>query len=218
MKSPQVLLLGLALATSAGLHAQTVVQTVNFNETATYTTVTGSVQLVDSSYFTGTFDPFDDALGTLDSFVIEWTLANTGTGNLGGSGGSISLPLAGALTLNGDTYQGDVVDVDAAGGPPNTAFALSVPITESDVFLVSGAGVDYDLAFLDTVTGEDPFTLAFTSSVTFSVSGSTTFDAATIGNVTLTYHYTAASVPEPATAAALAGLGALTFAITRRRR
>lgn len=216
MKSPCFLFSGLALIGVAGLHAETVVQTVNFSESATYTAVNGPVQLVDSSFFTGVFDPFDDALGTLDSFVIEWTLANTATGNLGGAGGSVSLTVTGSFTLNGDIYRGGVVGADGGGGPPNGPIALSAPIAEIDTFLVSGAGADYDADLLAAVSGEDTFIIGFSAPVDFSVSGSATFDASTVGDVKLTYNYSA--VPEPAGVAGLAGLGALAFAACHRRR
>jgi hypothetical protein len=219
MKPTTILLIGVALSATVALRAQTVVQTVNFNETATYTEASGTVEHVDSTFFTGTFNPFDASLGTLDSFVIEWTLANTGAGTLGSLGGSLSLTVSGSLALDGDIYHGGVVGFQGTGGPPNAPFSLSAPVTATDTFLSSGAGTDYDIAFLTLVTGESDFTIAYTAPVEFSiVSGSATFDASTIGNVTLTYNYTAANVPEPATAAALAGLGALALAALRRRR
>ncbi|MFH1499249.1 MAG: hypothetical protein ABII82_15650 [Verrucomicrobiota bacterium] len=219
MKSTTILLIAVALSATAGLRAQTVVQTVNFNETATYTDAAGTVEHVDSTFFTGTFNPFDASLGTLDSFVIQWTLANTGAGTLGVSGGSLSLTVSGSLSLNGDIYHGGVVGFQGTGGPPNTPFSLSAPVTATDTFLSSGAGTDYDTAFLTLVTGDSDFTIGYTAPVVFSiVSGSATFDASTIGDVTLTYHYTAAAVPEPATAAALAGFVTLALAASRRRR
>ncbi len=218
MKSSYVFFSGLALSGAAGLQAQTVVQTVNFNESATYTSVSGPVQLVDSSFFAGVFDPFDDALGTLDGFVIEWTLANTATGNLGGAGGSVSLTVVGSFTLSGENYHDAVTGIDATGGPPNAGISLSAPIAETDTFLVSAAGVDYDAGLLAAVTGDGSFTIGFNAPVNFSVSGSATFDASTAGNVTLTYQYTPTVVPEPAGVAALAGLGALGAVVWRRRR
>lgn len=218
MKLPALLLLGSMIA-AASLSAQTSVQTVTFDQSTTFTAASGSVQLVDSSFFTGSFNPFNSALGTLDSFEIEWTLANTGTGNFGASGGSISESVSGQLTLNGSIYHAGVLGANGTGGGPNGTIALSAPIGETDTFLVSGAGTDYAAAYLTAVTGTDPFTLAFTAPVNFSISsGTATFDAATSGSVKLTYHYTAAAVPEPATYAAIAGLLVLGLALWHRRR
>lgn len=216
MKRLPLLLILLIMPCLTGLRAQTFVQTVNFNETTSYTAVSGAVQHVSSSFFVGTFDPFDDALGTLTSFVIEWDLANTATGNLGGSGGSISLSVSGGLTFNGDLHRGGIVGADATGGPPFGAIALSAEIEETDTFLVSGSGVDYDSDYLTAVLGEETFSVGYTAPVNFSVSGAATFDAVSSGSVTLTYHYTA--VPEPSTYAILGGFVALTAAVWHRRR
>lgn len=217
MKSTLVLLLALGWCGSVNLRAQSVVQSVNFSESTTYPAVSGSVQHVDASFFLGTFDPFNDALGTLDSFQIEWNLTNTGTGNFGGSGGSISLSVVGALTLNGSGYHNAVTGNDATGGPPNGAFSLSAPIAVTDAFLVSGAGTDYDSAYLAALTGNSTFTLGYTAPVNFSVSGLATFDASTLGSATLTYNYTPAAVPEPSTYTAIFGTLALAAACFRRR-
>jgi hypothetical protein len=217
MKSKTILLIGVALSATAGLLAQTVVQTANFNETDSYTDVSTGFELVDDTFFTGTLNPFDDSLGTLDSFVITWTLANTGSGTFGSLGGSISLTVSGSLTLDGDIYHGGIVGFNGTGGGPGGILSLSAPVSASDTFLVSEAGDAYDTAFLELVTGESSFSIGYTAPVTFFfASGSATFDASTVGNVSLIYNYTA--VPEPAVAAALAGLGALGAAVFRRRR
>jgi hypothetical protein len=216
MKTSVPLLAGLLLVGVAGAKAQTVVQTVNFDETTNYPGVSGSFEHVGSSFFTGVFDPFDGSLGTLESFVIEWTLINTATGNLGVSGGSVSMSVSGSLLLDGIFYRGGVVNADGTGGPPNAGISLSASIAETDTFLVSGAGVDYGFGLLSVVTGADSFTLAFNAPVNFSVSGSATFDASTLGDVTLTYSYT--PVPEPSSSAALLGAFAVGLAVWRRRR
>lgn len=216
MKLRKIWALGLVLSGVSALQAETVVQTVHFDETATYTGATSDVQLVDESFFVGTFDPFDGSLGTLTGFVIEWSLENTATGNLGASGGSVTLVLVGPLTFNGGTYQFITPVVDTIAGAPNTPISLSLPFGQTDTFLVSGAGSDYDSAFLDAVMGDAPFTLAFGSAVSFSVAGSATFDAATLGTVTLTYNYT--PVPEPSTYVAFAGVFMLGVAVWHRRR
>jgi hypothetical protein len=192
-------------------------QTVAFDHAATYTAVTGSVEHVDASFFTGSFDPFDSSLGTLDSFVIAWNVSNTVTGTLNGSGGAPSASVGGPLTLNGTQY-----DVFAngigTGGPPGVPYSFSMPIAATNTFLVSGAGTDYASAFLDAVTGASPFTVAYSSAITVSTTSAMTFDVATLGDLVVTYNYTAAAIPEPAACAAILGLAVLAGTILVRRR
>lgn len=216
MKLSRILFLALVLFGVVGLRAQTVVQTVNFSESDTFTAVTSSVQLVDSSFFIGTFDPFDDSLGTLTSYVIEWNLTNTGTGSFGGSGGSLSVSVVGSLTLNGNNYDNGVTGGNGTGGGPSQPFSVSASIERTNTFLVSEADTEDELTYLTAVTGANTFTLGYTAPVNFSIGfGSATFDASTSGSVTLTYNYTA--VPEPSTYAAIIGALALGFVTWRRR-
>lgn len=212
MKLSRILLLTLVLFGVNGLRAQTVVQTVNFSESDTFTAVTSAVQLVDSSFFTGTFDPFDDSLGTLTSYVIEWNLTNTASGT---HGGSMNMSITGSLTLNGDVYEGGVVANQAIGGPPGASFSFSQPVEETHTFVVSEADTVDELTYLAAVTGGSTFTLAYTAPINFTPGGLSTFNAATSGSVTLTYHYTA--VPEPSTYAAILGGLAIGFVMWRKR-
>lgn len=216
MKLRQISGLGVALFGIPGLQAATVEQTAHFNESATYTNVSSAVQLIDTAFFSGTFDPFDNSLGTLTGFVIEWSLESTATGNIGPAGGMVTLQLLGPLTINGSTYQFITPILESFGGAPNSPIALSVPFVQTHTFLVSGAGDDYDSAYLDAVMGDAHLTISFGSAVDYSVSGSATFDAATLGTVTLRYNYTA--VPEPATFTAFAGVAMLGVAAWHRRR
>ena len=187
-------------------------QTVNFSEADTFTAVSSSVQLVDSSFFTGTFDPFDDSLGTLTSYAIVWNLTNTASGT---HGGSMSMSISGSLTLNGDVYEGGVVASQSIGGPPGASFSFSRPVEETHTFVVAEADTVDELAYLAAVTGGSTFTLAYTAPINFTPGGVSTFDAATSGSVTLTYHYTA--VPEPSTYTAILGGLAIGFVAWRRR-
>lgn len=205
------------LLIAASLAAQSVEQTVSFDHAATYTEVTESVKHVDSSFFTGSFDPFDSSLGTLDSFVIAWDVSNTVTGTLNGSGGAPSASVGGLLTLNGTQYDTFAIG-NGTGGPPGTPYSFSIAIAATNTFLVSGAGTDYASEFLDAVTGASPFTVAYSSAVSVSPTGAMTFDVATLGDLTVTYNYTPAAVPEPATFAAILGLAVLAGTILARRR
>jgi hypothetical protein len=204
------------LLAATSLAAQSVVQTVNFNHTASYTlSDTASVNLVGTTFFTGIFDPFDSSLGTLDSMVIAWDLANTADGTLGSSGGYLSLSVVGNLTLNGAVYQGGVTGNDAYGGAPNKAFSLSAPVTATDTFLAT----DEDHANYDVATGDSVFTVGYGAPVKFSSSfGLESFEALTSGSVTVTYNYTATAVPEPATCAVILSLLALAGAVGLKRR
>ena len=215
---PLLRVLSLALlACATSLRAQTVEQIVIFNHSKDYTVASDSVQFVDSSFFVGTFDPFDSSLGTLDSFVIEWTLANTATGNLV-AGGSVSISVVGHFRLNDILYHPAVSGNSGTGGPAGGLLNLSAPIAETDHFAASEAGTTYDSALLTAVTGSEAFTVSYDAPINFSFpfGSSATFTAATIGSVKVTYHYTAA-IPEPSTYAALVGLAAFGLTMWRRR-
>ncbi len=218
MKSIRLLTAAFGLCGAFPAHAQTTVQTVEFNFTENYNEAAATTFThVGSSFFTGSFAPFDASLGTLDSFVVSWNLANAVDGTFGGSGGSVLIELDGGLTLNGISYT-TVRNGNSRGGAPGSAVAYSVPTISETTFLVSAAGETYDPRLLDAVAGATSFGLSYASPVTVQVSGSAVFDVITSGAVSLTYNYTASAVPEPASGAMLLGGFAGMGAMMRRRR
>jgi hypothetical protein len=213
-----LLALVVGLSAAAGVKGQlTQTQTVNFDFTGNYSSATTHVS---ADFFSASFDPFDEALGQLESFQIVWDVANTVTGTLGGAGGSVTLNFSGSLSLADILYRENIVGLAPGGGGPGGPISLSAPLSDTSLFLVSGAGVDYDQGILEAATGVNPFTVAFASPVTISVGGSATFEAITAGSVTLTYNYLA-PIPEPSAYAAIFGgviLGGVMIRRYRHRR
>ena len=170
-------------------------------QTATFNTVesgsgTGKLVIVPKEGLSvGPLEPFNNQLGTLNSFTISWSSTLLTSGVVAGSGaGSFGVSISGSFGVNGVSYSGGGNGGGTSGSAAAILGPISVPVVQSNVFKVSEAGSDYDPAILSAVTGNSniPVSWISTSSalaeVNFSNLGSLT--SSLTGTVTLTYDYT----------------------------
>jgi hypothetical protein len=182
------------------VRAAVVTQTYTFNDSQTGT---GSGTLVHANLdgLIADLDPFNSALGTLNSFSIVWTASVVAEGTTGATSGNISMGFGGAFRVGSASYNGTGDGNSNGAGPGSTIPQITISINNTSVFLPSNAGVTYDPAILALITGSNPVQLSYASKS--SNTAYTTFnDVATVssvlsGTVTLTYDYTPAAVPEP---------------------
>jgi hypothetical protein len=156
-----------------------------------------AVELVNSSFFSTNMQPFNPALGTLQSFTVKWeNISGTLSGTVGPvSAGSASGSFGGSFTLAGSPYGSNGGGNGGGNGPglPLEVIFPASPIVSDQTFTVANAGVTYDPAILAAVTGTSPFAAAFTSPATVSYTNVVDLAASVTGKVTLTYTYEPAS-------------------------
>jgi len=156
----------------------------------------GNTNLVSTNFFSANLQPFNAALGALQSFTVTWEVSVLLSG-FGGpdTGGNASCTLGGSFHIAGSAYSGGGTG-NGNGTGPGQFFEVTVPpIINSNTLTVANAGVNYDPAILAAVTGASPFGVAFNSAVPVSYGTVSNFAASVSGTVTLTYTY------EPAAAA-----------------
>lgn len=216
---------GLVVSISACLgasQAATVSRTVNFSNTISGSG-SGAIQNADGNGLIGTnFNPFDNSLGTLQSFQVLWTVSVTASGVSSASqNGSLTSSLSGTVYFSTSSYAGFGGGQNASGVPGSSISATGTG-TNNKFFLVSDANVNYDPFILATVTGGSLFDLSFSSGGISTTIGTTFNDMASIssemtGSVTLTYFYAASGVPEPTSFAIVSVLCTGLIAMQRRR-
>ena len=190
---------------SAG--AATITQTVNFSTSASFSEALDT-EIVPEGFFSGTFQPFDTALGALESWTDVWSIA-LGTSYTCSEACGASLDALGAFSYAG--VANTLAGVGSSGGvPPGETLNLVAYLNHTNTFFRSDADVSFNQSILSTVEGSSAFPLKWEAPVDLSASGGAgTFNAA--GTLTLTYEYT--PVPEPSTfslfALGLFGMGCL---------
>lgn len=161
--------------------------------------------------FAGSFSGFNSSLGTLESIHLSISFNFVAALSLGAPGGSGSFSGGGYVyrafgTPEAESVFGSGGGIGNGGGP----FAVA-PLNFSIVAGTTGSGLSFG-----EVT-DQAFTLTFTPELGLNKpSDATATYALNSGTIQVTYTYSA--IPEPASAAALLGLGALGLVGLRRRR
>ena len=166
---------------------------------------------------TSTVNPFNSALGTLDSVTIDWIYGGILNAMTGSSGGSGSVSVSGQLYVNAAAYGGAGSGGSNSAGANAPMTATQADRTASNTFTAASTGVNP--AIWPSFTGVSPYVVKFASSGNSgSYSGLVSGTLTTHRDVTVTYNYTPA-VPEPsACVMALAGLACGGYSLFRRRR
>lgn len=181
--------------------------TKTFEIDESFTGVSGTTEVFDNTFLAGTLSTFDTSLGTLDSFTITWTISGSLSGTLSAPGGAATVAYSGEFfiaSLNLPTSPPSASNWFGGGGYGSGGpggMVLSIPLTApgnplsfTQTFLVSEAGISYDQAILDSLLGGEPVKLEWSTSLTFNGA----FDTAVVtgdASAEITYDFTA--VPEP---------------------
>ena len=203
----------LACLSATSAQAATVVQTEHWGTTEQITAGDGSFDYPTASV-TKTLDPFNTALGTLDSVTINWSFGVAISG-IAGENASVNMGMNPNGWVNSTIFGG----VGSAGYYANLsqgAFSGATTTTfyGEQYFTAANAGVTCNPAFWPIVSGASTFEARLDGGL-----GYATYYSLTSGTVTRTIDlvatYTYAAVPAPG-AAALIGLAGMVA--TRRRR
>ena len=212
-----------SLLSAQAAHAVVTTQTKNLSFSAgPVTDFSGAATLAPfgPNDLSATFDTFNSALGTLNSFSYTWNLNFQAAGTAANDGTTSTLTFNTVATLkvnsSVDEFAQSSNNVTASNGGP---LSINFDIQKTRNFNVADAGVTYNPATLATVTGSTPFTLSYEDNfnpVRFSAANVT---AQVTGSVSISYDYTAAAaVPEPGSwTLMLAGAGLLGALGLRRR-
>jgi|GEM_PF-1722008 hypothetical protein len=200
MKSLKFILCA-ALFPICSLPAAVLTQSANFSRNELFNTP-GNPPVMPADFLSTTFQPFNASLGTLESFTIAWTL-QVEWDYVVGVGGNSSISGGVTASLGGISYNG-------TGGGNGYSFpgsgTLQINPSMSSTYIVSEISGGTAASLLGIVTGADPFTARYASSINASLIGDASVDVRVASTAALTYTY-AAAIPEPASFGLLAGLG-----------
>jgi hypothetical protein len=191
-------LTSLLVVSSVEAQEQSVVQSKSFNIAASGTLGGNTYEFEHYEPSDGTwsiFNGFNPALGTLDALEINWNLTFSGqTANPQ----SEILVSGGVTTSDGVMYAPGTV----------SGRGTSVLFTSDETFQIGDPNIPFSPNTLAELTA--PSTPGFEFTGTGSITGSPgdTFTASTVGEVTVTYFYTAA-VPESGATGAILGAAVL---------
>jgi len=195
-----------------------------FSETQGNTT---NFPLFNEQFFSLTAAPFDPSLGTLESFTVSFSdIAISGNGTVANLFGSVGTGLSGQFSLGGFGFGGAGNNAFEIVETPGDPIEFETSVDFSQTFFVADDGLPFgdpalvgtafNPAILDTVEGSTPFQILFNSSGQIGVNDVTDVFAQASGTISIQYHFTPTSVPEPSsTVIAMLALGTL---FTRRRR
>jgi hypothetical protein len=185
-----------------------IVQSFSFSDSANGTDAVNTA-LDPSGFSTGNVVvPFDQADGTLVSFLITWSMNfdfnfTTGDPGAGGDGNA-----GGVYYVNTEGYNSQG-NGNSGGGPVGTFVDAPFSVDNSTSFVLPGV----DPVILSAVLGSSDFALNWDAPFNIEASPVQTWAASVNGTVTIEYDY----VPEPASLPlTLLGIGVLATVIRRR--
>ena len=208
------------VAGSTSSFGATIVQTETFYADNAGMLYSGSdgLDLVDSTFFTSVFLPFDQSLGTLTSVEVLYTdFSVSGEGLVGNVGptGTFIAQWGGVYYLEEGHFSGTGGAGQESGNPGDTLQA-TVGISDfTEKHLASEVGNSTLTALVfASALGADSFEVGFDTDVIFSVENMENLFVSTTGTISLVYDYD--PIPEPSSSMlwVLFGIG---LAVKRRR-
>lgn len=213
------------VADIASATSLTQTKTGTFTFTA-FNTTSQSVSVIGNSGVTEAFNPFNSALGTLQSVDVSWIVDASADLTVGANtGGSVLFGPGGTFFVGSAAYDGTGFGISNGGGP-GSVISQSGHGSSNHNFIIPNKS-NYDPSISNAFTGGNSFNLNWgTGRQNLSVNNIAkgTFNFSHTASVT--YNYLAASVPTPPVAPIpepetyammLAGLGALGFMARRRK-
>lgn len=159
----------------------------------------GNENLVNPGFFSATFDPFPDELGTLTSFKMTCEINGqlVGTVDETADSGTASGGLGGTFAIGGVAFNGTGGSNGTGAGPGGVLdVEFGIPKFEQTL-AVANAGVTYDPSIYAIVDGDVAYTASFSSSVSIGYSNVVDLNAQVSGSITMTYYYLDAVTQEP---------------------
>jgi hypothetical protein len=154
----------------------------------------GVQQLASPTFFTADFEPFDESLGSLQSFTIRCRINGelVGMASDAEATGTASSGFGGTFSIGGFAF-------DGTGGPGGNGVAnsgalidvaIGIPDYERNL-TVANAGVSYDPSILSVVTGDVSFPISFNTGGGVMVSFGNVADlqASLAATISITYLY-----------------------------
>ena len=209
----------LACLSATSAQAATVVQTEHWGTTEQITAGDGSFAYPTASV-TKTLDPFNTALGTLDSVTINWSFGVAISG-IAGEGASVNIGMSPNGWVNSTNF-GGVGNAGYYASLSQGAFsgATTTPFYFEQYFTAANAGVTCNPAFWPIVSGASSFQAKLGPfEGALQNGGYANYYRLTSGTVTtsidLVATYTYSAIPTPGAAALIGLAGAF---MSRRRR
>ena len=182
-----------------------------------------NISVIGSNGLKETFNPFDAALGTLQSVDVSWVIGENVNVTIGANfGGGISFEPSGTFFIGSIGYDGYGNNINR-GSASGSVLSVDKPFSKTHNFVVPWDR-SYDPAIQSIFTGSNSFDLQWATgarnlAANNIASGTMNFSH----SASVTYNYLAATppvaaIPEPETyALMLAGLGTLGFVARRRK-
>jgi hypothetical protein len=174
--------------------------TVTFNNAGHLISGSGSGPLVDGTLFTGTFTPFDAALGTLTACTVTFSATTNLSGTAdaqAGADGSLGATLGGTFYLDTHAFNGTGNVLEPVTAAPGNPLAGTLVLDGfSYAFRPENAGLTYDPALLQIITGQQAFVYEFrpTANVV-NYTNAVDLAISVNGVLKLTYEYEPAPAP-----------------------
>lgn len=213
------------IAFAAAMFASDIASAESFNQTKSgsfsfnaFDSTEQRISVIGSSGLIETFNPFNVALGTLQSVDVSWAFTQNFNVTVGpDNGGNISFVPGGTFFVGSSGYDGYGNNTSTGGGP-GIVLSVSQPFSRNRSFVIAG-NPDYDPAIQLAFTGNNTFDLQWATGAADLYANNISSGIMNFTHsASVTYNYTAAAVPEPETyALMLGGLGALGYVVRRRK-